>query len=192
MQGQHVTLWIYSRGEAARDLPWQLWRMVEDAGDWQRILWTNPWVDNPTRVSRFGDLVHWTAFMHADGDPKMFLLVSDNETGDIAGFIWFNRIVGVGDRSSAYGSIWMAPLYRGRPHVREAGILGLNWAHSVMGWKTVYTITPWPDVRNFDKRIGFREVAFVPKLAGPDVWLLEHVEGHPTPNPTPSTMGEKE
>src|SRR3990167_6804788 len=146
MQGKHVTLWMYSRGEAARDLPYQLWKMVEDAGYWERLLWQSPY--EPTRVPRFGDLVHWTAFMHADGDPKMFLLVADNETGDIAGFIWFNRILA----QSAYGNIWMAPLYRGRPHVREAGTLGLNWAHSVMGWKTVYTITPWPDVRNFDKR----------------------------------------
>ena len=169
MQGKYVTLWIYSRGEAARDLPWQLWRMVEDAGDWQRLLWTDPY--DETRVPKFGDLTHWVGFMHGDGDPKQFLLVADNETGDIAGFIWFNR---VRMKESAYGSIWMAPKYRGRPHVREAGVLGLRWAHEIMEWPTVYTITPHPDVRNFDRKIGFEDVAFVPELCGPDVWLLKH------------------
>ena len=172
MQGQHVSLWAYSRGEAARDLPYLLWKMVEDAGDWERILWTDQF--EPTRVPRWGDLVHWVAFMHGDVDPKVFVLVADNETGDIAGFVWFNRVI---HGKSAYGSIWMAPGYRGKPHVREAGELGLRWAHEVMQWETVYTITPWPDVRNFDRRIGFKDVAFIPKLAGPDVWLLEHSHG---------------
>ena len=171
MQGEHVSLWIYSRGEAARDLPYLLWQKVEAAGDWERILWTD--LFEPTRIPRWGDLVHWISFMHSDADPKVFLLVADNETGEVAGFIWFNRI----HKGTAYGSIWICPSYRGKPHVREAGHLGLRWAHEVMGWDTVYTITPWPDVRNFDKRIGFKEVAFIPKLCGPDVWLLEHQNG---------------
>ncbi len=170
MQGEFVSLWVYSRGEAARDLPYTLWSMVEANNDWEQLFWIDPY--ESTRIPKFGDLVHWLTFMHGDGDPKVFLLVSDNETGNIAGFIFFNRII----KSTAYGSIWIDPKFRGKQHPREAGCLGLRWAHEIMKWHTVYTITPWPDVRNFDKRIGFQEVAFIPKLCGPDVWLLEHKE----------------
>lgn len=171
IQGKHVTLWAYARGEAARDLPYTLWRMIEDVGDWKRIMWVDTM--EPSRVSMFGDLVYWINFMHSITDPKIFVLISDNETGSIAGFIWFNRI----QKDSAYGSIWIHPWWRGRRHTREAGKLGLQYAHELLKLKTVYTITPYADVRNFDKRIGFREVAFLPKIAGPDVWLLEHTNG---------------
>lgn len=168
LTGEHVTLWVYARGEAARDLPHQLWAMIEEAGDWQRIMWVDQ--TEPSRVSKFGDLAHFVAYMFDDRDPKIWLLVSDNETGDIAGVIWFNKIT----KKSAYGSIWMSPKYRGKPHVREAGKLGLAFGHELMGWDLISTATPWPDVRNFDKRLGFKEVAFVPKVFGVDVWLLEH------------------
>lgn len=171
MQGQYVSLWIYSRGEAARDLPWQLWRMVEDAGDWERILWTD--MSEPSRVPRWGDLTHWVAYMHGPEDQKAFLLIADNETGDLAGFIWFNRMI----QQTAWGSIWVHPKYRGKPHAREAGKLALQWAHGDMGWHTVFTLTPWPEVRNFDKRLGFKDVTFIPKIFGPDVWLMEHTNG---------------
>jgi len=166
--GEHVSLWAYARGEAARDLPYQLWTMIEAAGDWQRIMWVDH--NEPSRVPKFGDLAHWVAYMFDDRDSKVWLLVGDNATGDIAGVIWFNKIIA----GTAYGSIWMAPNYRGKPHVREAGKLGLAFGHDTMGWETIRTITPWPDVRNFDKRLGFQEVAFIPKVFGVDVWLLEH------------------
>ena len=170
MQGDYVSLWVYSRGESARDLPYTLWQMVEANNDWERLLWNDPY--EPTRVSRFGDLVHWITFMHGDGDPKVFLLISDNQNGDIAGFIWFNRIID----NTAYGSIWIDPKFRGKPHPRESAKLALRWAHEIMNWHTIYTVTPWPDVRNFDRRIGFKEVGFIPKVLGKDVWLLEHKE----------------
>ena len=166
--GEHVSLWVYSRGEAARDLPYILWQMIEDAGDWHRIMWID--INEPTRVPRFGDLAHWMAYMFDDRDIKIWLLVSDNETGDIAGVIWFNKIV----KNTAYGSIWMSPKFRGKPHVREAGKLGLHFGHDLMNWDTIYTTTPWPDVRNFDRRLGFKDVMFIPKIFGIDVWLLEH------------------
>ena len=168
LSGEHVSLWLYSRGEAARDFPYMIWRMIEDAGDWKRILWTD--FTEPSRVSKFGDLPHWVAYMFDDRDPKVWVMVADNATGDIAGVIWFNKII----QGNAYGSIWMDPKFRGKPHVREAGKLGLRFGHEVMGWNTISTATPWPDVRNFDKRLGFKEVAFIPKVFGIDVWLLEH------------------
>lgn len=170
MQGKHISLWAYVRGEAARDLPYTLWQMVEEAGDWKKLFWVDAF--QPSRVPMFGDLVHWVDFMHSVYDPKVFVLVADNETGAIAGFIWFNRL----SAESVYGSIWIAPKFRGKPHVREAGVLGLRWAHELLRVPVVYTITPWPEVKNFDKRIGFKELAVVPKLCGPDVYLLEHRE----------------
>ena len=173
MQGEHVSLWAYSRGEAARDLPYQLWKMVEDAGDWGTLFWVDTF--DKTRVPMFGDLTHWVHFMHSLEDPKLFMLSADNETGALIGFIWVNRIIA---GASCYGSIWMHPDWRGKPHCRETGALGIRWVHELLALPTLYTITPHVAVRNFDKKIGFQELGQIPEqLFGVKLWLLEHKHG---------------
>ena len=164
MVGKHVSLWLYARGYAARDLPYQLWRLIEDAGDWDSILVDEETKD--TRIPTFGDLTHWMAFM-AD---KTFLLIVDNISGDICGLGWFSDRRG----SCALTSIWMVPAYRGRAHSREAVELGVQFGYKELGLTTIQSITRWPVARNLARRAGFEVVCRIPKHFGADVWLLEH------------------
>jgi RimJ/RimL family protein N-acetyltransferase len=164
MQGEHVSIWLYARGYAARDLPYQLWRLIEDAGDWGRIILEDGVQDS--RVSKFGDLTHWIDYM----SDKTWLLIADNATGDICGLGWFSDRRG----DTALSSIWMAPGWRGKPHSREAIKLGVEFGYKELGLKTIQSITPWPLARNLARRAGFKVVCQIPKHFGADVWLLEH------------------
>ena len=188
MVGKHATIWAYARGYMARDLPYQLWWMIEQAEDWHKLFWEDDAKDTP--ISKFGDLTHWMAYM-AD---KIWLIITDNATSQIAGIGWFSD-----HRSdTALTSIWIAPLWRGKWLAREAIELGCEFGYVELGLKTIQTITPWPLARNLAQRAGFRTVCRIPKHCGlpQDVWLLEHVrkgEGTSLPhNPTPSTWGAGE
>lgn len=169
MQGDYVSLWVYSRGEAARDLPYLLWKMIEDAGDWDKIMWSHNCVEDK-RVSIHGDLIDWmTMLLH---EEKVWILISDNVTGDICGMGWFANL----QEYSATTHIWMIPAYRGKPHVREAIKLGLAFGHAVLHKPVLQSFTPWPLARNAARKAGFNDVCFIPTLFGKDVWLLEHKE----------------
>ena len=168
MVGEHVSLYAYSRGWAARDLPYQLWRMIEDANDWSQLIWEDDVKD--TRVSKFGDLTHWMAFM----EDKMWLLIVDNATQVICGLGWFSDRRG----STALSSIWMAPQWRGKPHSREAIKLGIEFGYQELNLTTIQSITPWPIARNLCVKCGYRVIAFIPKHFGHDVWFLEHTRNN--------------
>lgn len=165
MRGKYVSLWVYSRGEAARDLPYQLWKMIEDAGDWDKIFWGED--DKTTRISKHGDLIAWMEWMIG----KALILIVDNATQAICGLGWFSDMQG----GNALTSIWMAPQWRGKPHSREATMLGVRFGYDNLGLTTIQTMTPWPIARNLAVKAGFKIVSFIPKLFGPDVWLLEYV-----------------
>lgn len=159
-----ISLWAYSRGEAARDLPYLLWKMVEEAGDWHKIIPQNI-NDDSTRIELHGDLIHWMEWLR----DKAIVIIAHNETGDICGFGWYSDQIG----GTALTSIWIAPRWRGLI-TREAVFAGIKFGYEMLGLKTLQTITPWPIARNLAKKCGFKEVAFIPKHFGPDMWLLEH------------------
>ena len=164
---KQISFWTYSRGEAARDLPYQLWRMIEDANDWDHIMYGHECVED-SRVLKHGDLVDWmTMFL---SEKRVWNMIVDNATGDICGLGWYANF----QNDSATCHIWMAPQYRGKPHSRDAVKLGIDFGHNELGISVLLAFTPFPLARNLARRAGFKDVCFIPHLFGHDVWLLEH------------------
>ena len=168
MQDEHVSLFVYTRGEAARDLPYTLWQMIEEAGDWPRIFWANDYP--PSRISRTGDLSEWCNYLHFQKDEKVFCLVVDRFTGDIIGLVWASEVTA----ERAFFAGWMMPKMRGRPHSREAVQLFVDFLHDTLNIPIIVAVTPWIEARNLGKRCGFEDVCFIPNTYKKDVWLLHH------------------
>lgn len=178
---KQISLWAYSRGEAARDLPWIIWRMVEDAGDWDKLVHWNP-PEEDSRVPVRGDLIEFIEWMKG----KLFVLAVNNATGDIVGFGWYSDI----RNGTALTSIWVNPLHRGK-FSREITFAGIKFGYEMLGLETLQTMTPWPIARNLARKCGFKDIAFIPKHFGIDTWLLEHKKektSQPSP-PAPGTLG---
>lgn len=162
----HVSMFPYVRGHFDRDFLYRLWTLIEAENDWPAIMWDYKESDTP--ISQHGDLVEWIHYMESPFDPKALMLVQDNDTKRICGLIWFNKI----KADSAHGSIWMSREARGQPHVREAVNLGLEYAFYARGWKAVYALTPWAVAKNLLRRCAFTEVAVIPDVFGPKVYLM--------------------
>lgn len=158
LQGEHVTLWPYVRGHYPRSFLFDVWALIEKAGDWGRFFWDTTGLDTP--VPTKGDIVDWVTFVETPVDQKAILVVQAVQGGEICGLVWFNRI----QSDCAFGSIWMRPEYRGLAHSREAINVGLEYAFYLRGWKEVFAMTPFPLARNLVKRCGFKDVALLPNV----------------------------
>lgn len=164
-EGLVCSVWPYVRGHFGRGFLYHLWSLVEAEKDWHSIMWETP--ESNTPISQKGDLVSFVHYMESFLDPKSILIVQDNHTREIAGFIWFNRQ----KPDSAYGSIWISKKYRG--HVsREAVKLGMEYAFHARGWKSLFAVTPWPVARNLLVKCGWRELAKLPEMYNIDVYML--------------------
>lgn len=159
------SVWPYGRGYFGRAFLYHIWTLVEAENDWDSILWDA--LESTTPISQKGDLVGFINYMENVFDPKSMLIIQDNASREIAGFIWFNRQ----KPESAFGSIWVSKKYRG--HVsREAVKLGMNYAFNDRGWKTLYAVTPWPVARNLLTRCGWKLLAKLPEVYKIDVYYL--------------------
>lgn len=158
-EGEHVVIWPYVRGYFPRTTLFDLWHLIEEAGDWQPFFWNETVYPN-TPVSQMGDPTDWLSFIEDHRDPKAVLIVQAKSNNEIAGLIWFNHQ----EPTRAFGSIWMRPKYRGIAS-REAVNLGLEYAFYARGWQEIWATTPFPVARNLIVKCGFREIAWIPGFA---------------------------
>ena len=186
MVGKHVSLFVYARGEAARDLPYTLWQMIEEASDWPRIFWANDYP--PARIPQGGDLSEWCNYLHYGKDEKVFCLVVDRFNGDIIGLIWASDVVA----ERAFMAGWMTPKMRGKPHAREAVHLFVDFLHNTLHIPVIVAVTPWIEARNLVKRCGFKDICFIPNTYRKDVWLLQHVQTRSVLGDAPRTSARPE
>ena len=157
IDSEHLKCWPYVRGHYQRDTLYQIWSLIEQAGDWDKIFWENQPGDTPISIK--GDLTAWVQFVEDPIDKKILLIMVSRSDNQIAGIVWFNHV----KNNEAYGCIWMRPEYRGAAS-REAVHLGLEHAFYAMGWTKVWAATPWPRARNLIKKSGFSDVVTLPGM----------------------------
>ena len=159
LESEHLQCYPYARGYYnRRDLLHGIWAAIENAGDWDKILWDRTQTDTP--ISTHGDLVDWVNFVHSGHDPKVLLIFQDKASGELAGIVWFHRI----EHGEAAACIWVVPKFRRSVYPREMVDVGRQYAFYAMGWTKVWAMTPWSNARNLSKRCGFKDVITLPKM----------------------------
>ena len=155
--GTLCQIWPYTRGTIGRDVLYTVWKAVEDAHEGHKLFWG---VQDPPSIH--ADLISFCEFFDTFKHPdRILLLVQDKASRNFAGFLWFDQIV-TGHR--AFGSIFIAPAYRGAL-ATEALNLCLDYMFHAIGVKTIWGMTPWPKALALIMRGGFENVATLQDFA---------------------------
>lgn len=160
LTGEHVVLWPYVRGYLARDLPYQLWAIMEREDILKYVFYERP-TDEIEKKSH-GDLAHFIAYF---SDPKKMILVAQHiASKELAGMIWVD-VEKVGYRSICSG--WMRRKFWGHP-VREAGKMAGDYFFNCIGLQHIWGLTPWETAAKSGMSLGCDYVC-----ALPDYFLID-------------------
>jgi hypothetical protein len=148
--GEHVRLVPIVRGDNDERglLGFVIWSAIEQAGDWERIFWDTP----PDH--RKGDLFDWMSYLSNPDNPATVIMFEHAQTHALAGVIWFNSYNQ--EDGSVHLHIWTDPAHRGAP-TREMGLMATDYAFNVLKVKRIIGVSPYPIIRNFGLRCGYKE-----------------------------------
>ena len=151
-----VRLWPYSKGCYRRDFLYQVWKIVEDSGDFVRLFAGS----FPTPMTELDARMNLEAFAVYFQD-KLLTVIEDTEREEIAGFFWLYDMV-AGHRASA--SVFFAKQYRKGKKPRAAGRLFRDYAIQTLGFKYLWTYTVWDNAAQYAEDLGFKTVTILPEL----------------------------
>lgn len=154
LEGQYARLHPYTRGYSSRDLLYLLWRFMEDEGGAARLFYAQTVAETP--ISQRGDLTEFLAYFN---DPKRLLVVVQNiKTDQLAGMVWFDDLV-PGFRAAA--NCFYRRRSWGHP-AREGSRLAVGYAFELLGLRSVWAYTPFPEAAKHAEAIGMHRVAVLP------------------------------
>lgn len=153
IQSDNILLVPYLRGHSPRAILGSLWSHIEEAGDWEKLLWEEQPGENGPVLTK-GDLVDWVTMIENPYDPAKLAMGIEKATNNLAGVSFFKQFKG----TSAHGSFWMKPIYRG-VHSRDFLNLTMRYAYEVLQLDLVYACTPHTIARNLIKKVGFKDKA---------------------------------
>lgn len=154
LTGQHVVLWPYVRGYLPRDLPYQLWSIMEKEDILKYVFYENP--TNDLEQKAHGDLAHFIAFF---SDPKKLILLSQHiQSKEWAGMLWVD-VEKPGYRCLA--GWWMRRRFWGEP-TREAGRMACDYYFNCIGLEHIWGFTPWETSAKSSISFGFEYVDALP------------------------------
>lgn len=165
--GETVRLWPYTPELYPPDTLVQLWRLLQADHAASKVFWarTADPASDPAPVPFF------MAFMA----QVILLIPQDLATGEVMGFCWFDDIV-FGHRAAFnmfYRRHWWGH------SAREATALAMGYGHTVMGWPTLWGLTPWALAVQHGLALGWDHLAVLPGYAcihgrPHDVHILRH------------------
>ncbi len=157
LKGDLVSLWPYVHGYYARDLPYQIWALMEKDDATKYVFYE--YQNGATPVPIKGDLASFMAYV---SDPqKIILVVQDNETAEIAGMIWFDTFI---PRYRCNSGFWMRRRFWGH-RTREACRIALDYVFNNIGVQAVWGFTPWLTSVKTTNALGFTYVCSLPDYA---------------------------
>ena len=149
--GEQVRLWPYSAGLYPPETLRQLWTVLNTTHFSHRLFWPN--IGDQETIT-YGEFVEKM-------QRVILLLPEDLTTHQLMGCIWFDEIL---EGIRAHWNIFYAKPFRGEK-AREASRLSLAYGHDVMGWKTLWGITPWRDAQRHGIQCGFEQLCIIPGYA---------------------------
>ena len=154
LEGELVSLWPYAHGYYARDLPYQIWALIEKDDAAKYIFYE--YQEGPEPISIKGDLATFIAYL---SDPqKIILVVEDNETKGIAGMIWFDSFI---PNYRCHSGFWMRRRFWGH-RTREACRIALDYIFNKINVQSVWGFTPWQTSLKTQTALGFTYVVSLP------------------------------
>ena len=147
LTGSQVRLWPYSPASYPPDTLVELWRLLQAERAQTKVFWSRA----HQVYSDPAPLAWFMGFMQS----VILMLPQDLESGALMGFCWFDDIV---HQHRAAQNIFYARRFWGS-RAQEASTLCARYGHEVMGWPTLWGLTPWPLAVRHAEVVGFRYVA---------------------------------
>ena len=155
--GSTVRLHHYVPGYYPRGILLRLWEMIEEDGAALDIFYdhlSEKVPDSPVDTrAEISEVLSYFA------DPKkVIVFVDDPGTNDLMGAFWLTEIV-PGFRATV--NLFFRKRYRGR-QAFEAGRRFRDYATDVLGFKSLWGITPWKHSVAMGRWLGMKTVAVLP------------------------------
>lgn len=154
--GRYVRLLPLVRGFFRRDALALMWAAVEEEGATLDILYGRRSMAQTTPFDTRGDLVDFVEYFK--GDDKLVVLVEAED--ELAGFLWLEDMV-PGFRGTV--NLFFRKKYRGRVAF-EAGRLFRDYCCGVLGFKSLWGLTPWKHSVVMGKWLGMKQIAVLPSF----------------------------
>jgi len=138
----------------ARDLPYQLWLIMEKEGILKYVFFDSP--TDAMGQKAHADLAHFVNFF---SDPKkMILIVQHIESKELAGMTWFDL-----ERPNyrCLANWWIRRRFWGPP-AREAGIMSCDYMFNCIGMEHIWGFSPWETSAKSGMSFGFEYMATLP------------------------------
>lgn len=155
MDGPNAILTPYARGFFRRDLPYHIWALMEKEDATKLVFYEIP--NNAADKASSGDLVHFVNYFSND-PSKLLLVVTDRESGEIAGICWFDIQC---DRFRALANWWMRRKFWGH-FTREAGVIACDYMFGNIGVQHLWGYSPWPTSAKSGMSFGFEYMIALP------------------------------
>jgi hypothetical protein len=155
LKGEHIMMVPYVRGLYARDLPYQLWRFMEEERAIPKVFSEVP--EGAEEQNAHGDLIHFVNFLN--DSSKIILIAAVGE--EIAGMTWFHVQQ---PKFRAMGNVWFRKKFWGEP-AREGGRISLDYMFNCVGVEHIWGETPWMEAARYCMDIGFDYVVALPDYA---------------------------
>ena len=157
LTGKHVRLHPLVRGYFPRDVLALMWNAVEQDGAALDLLYGRRSMTRPaTPFDTRGDLIDFVEYFK--GDDKLVVLVAAND--ELAGFLWLEDMVPL-FRGTV--SLFFRKKYRGRVAF-EAGRIFRDYCCQVLGFKSLWGLTPWKHSVVMGRWLGMKTVAVLPSF----------------------------
>lgn len=172
--GKYVRLRQYLPGYYPRESLYILWKAAEEDGACLQIFYdklSHPKPDTP--IDTRGDLAEFVSYFNAP--DKLLVIFEDLKTSDLVGFMWLSDMV---PRFRATVNIFFRKRYRGRAGF-EGARLFREYATRVLGFPTLWGLTPWTNSVAVGRWLGMKTVAVLPKFqlidgVAHDVFVLRY------------------
>ena len=151
LQGKHVRMWPYSRGEFPRDVLYRLWRATEGLED---LIFFGSDDDNMSSYKRRGDLTEFMIYM---AEPTRFVLIAEVKD-EIAGAFWIDQVK---PRFSGAASYFYRRKFWGHA-AREASSIGCRYGFEILELEQLWGMTPWMTSIKHARVQGAKLIATLP------------------------------
>jgi RimJ/RimL family protein N-acetyltransferase len=146
LEGDTCSLISYDRILSKKDILHTLWKLTEEDGDSEKILWAFEHKDLTQFIQCVAGIGH------------LLLIVYTPDYSEIAGFIWFNTIQ---PGFKANIGVYIRKKYR-KQITDEATKLSTDHMFHAFDVQGVWAHTIWDNARKATVRTGFQEVAIIP------------------------------
>jgi hypothetical protein len=146
LEGANCKIVNYERDSMKKEILYDLWKMMDEDGDLNRVLWS---------FEKY-DLTQFIQYM-SDTHNLLFIIYNEDYS-EYAGLIWVNEIM---PNFKAHTAIYIRKKYR-KVLTDEASKLSIDFMFKHFNLNELWSHTPYPNAHKLSLRLGSTEIAILP------------------------------